>query len=194
MTMNENKVMELHVANKSDSHEVQTIVFHVFINPNWYICVTCSEKVMSKLNDNHSRVVVPGNVSVRYQVDRREESTAFLSSSSGETLPTWATHSYTGNMKDTPEKEAARLIQRLRELQEWQSETEMKILAEQERERSRSMRKTVALLDNNDTEDDTVSSMEYDNDHHEISTSVPTKLVNIKLYFIIAIISRGYQL
>ena len=115
---------------------------------------------------------------MRYQVDRREES-AFLSSSSGGTLQTRDTHSCTGNMKDTAEKEAARLIQRLRDLQEWQSETERKILVEQERERSRSMRKTVALLDNNDTEDDTVSSMEYDNDHHEIGPSVPPKLVNI---------------
>ena len=118
---------------------------------------------------------------MRYQVDRREES-AFLSSSSGGTLPTRDTHSSTGNMKDTAEKEAARLIQRLRDLQEWQSETERKILVEQERERSRSMRKTVALLDNNDTEDDTVSSMEYDNDHHEIVPSVPPKLVNITLF------------
>ena len=65
------------------------------------------------------------------------------------------------------EKEAARLIQRLRDLQEWQSDTERKILAEQERERSLNMRKNVALLDNNDTEDDTVSSMEYDIDLDE---------------------------
>ena len=45
--------------------------------------------------------------------------------------------------------------------QEGQAETERRLLADQERERRHMMK----LLDNNDTEDDTVSSMEYDHDN-----------------------------
>ena len=69
--------------------------------------------------------------------------------------------------------------------QEWQAQTERRVLAEQERERRKDRMMASALLENNnDTEDDTVSSMEYDDHHHPDPADIPMTEDQVNLLYL----------